>query len=376
MEDSDIKTKIFLLIFAFVGTLHLNAACVDVNVSDMNLSKLFQKPLMPTHEDFRACYNKNKEAFLKIGGVHALAIDKHYAISFEKPKNYLRYDPFLKLYLIYCEDELKPVKMEDDRKLDTKDILGSLTKQRIAFGKFRSFGTPFDGFDKLFFRDKKGSLITDGCCGMYGVGKGNKNFIPNRYLKRFLENESNFYGDIGASFYTSKDRTFISSLDPYRAKNLCIGDEIVSVNGMRVSSKSHLLELIMFADKNSTLLLHVKRAGKMREIEVKPYLRPKYPYRDSTYLKQTGMVFGKNLTLIKVTKNSFAHKSGLKKGDRLMEINFKKVQTTRDIRRALLRKSSNSHHLLFTRDDFQFFINIDKKDRQGNLFALPNCPAI
>lgn len=376
LEDLAIKTRVFVFTLLFFGFTNLLASCADVNSTDLNISKLFKKPNIPTHEDFKACLNKNQEAFIKLHGVDAIAIDKHHAVSFDKPTKYLKYDPILNLYLLHCEKELKPIKMEDEKELTTKDILGSLTKKRIAYGKFKSFGTPFDGFDKLSFHDRKGSLIVDGCCGMYGIGRGGKNFIPNRYLKRLLEDESGFYGDIGINVYSSKGRVFISSLDPYKVKNLCIADEIISVNGIKVRSKSHLLEMVLLAPKDSTLVLHVKRAGKMREIEVKPFLRPKYPYRDSTYLKQTGMIFGKNLTLAKVQKGSFAAKNGLKKGDRLMEVDFKKVKSPRDIRRALYSKKNSDHHLLFTRDDFQFFINMNKKDAKGNLFVLPNCPAI
>lgn len=329
---------------------------------------------IPTHEDFKACFKQNEKSFIKLNGVDAIVIDKHHAVSFAKPLKYKKYDRILKLFVIYCEEELKPPKFANDALQKKELYLGSLTQKRIAFGKFKKQGSIFSGFDTLFFKDRKGSMIVDGCCFMHGIGRGNGSFIPNRYLKRLLESEDNFYGDIGIGYYGSRGKVFISSLNPYKVKNLCIGDEIVSVNGIPVDSKAKLQEMILFSKKDDVLTLYVKRGGKMRVVEVKPFLRGKYPYRDSTYLKQTGMIFGKHLVLSKVPKNSFAAKKGLKGGDKLMEVNFKPVKTTYEMRRALRKAGNSTNHLLFTRKDFQFFITFKPKDVKGGLLAFSNCP--
>ncbi len=66
---------------------------------------------------------------------------------------------------------------------------------------------------------------------------------------------------------------------------------------------------------------------------------------------------GYDLKIQYVIKNSLAFRLGLKKGDKLLKINDRFVYLYSDIQKVLSKIKKREIYLLFSRDDFQFFVH-------------------
>lgn len=75
-----------------------------------------------------------------------------------------------------------------------------------------------------------------------------------------------------------------------------------------------------------------------------------------TFLEPKGLYFGKDLKIKKISNEYNSY--GLKVGDKLLQVNGKKVGHIDDIRENI---DDFKYHasLLFLRDGFQFFVNIN-----------------
>ena len=102
--------------------------------------------------------------------------------------------------------------------------------------------------------------------------------------------------------------------------------------------------------------MKIKRDSKYLNFKVKTKKRYGGGYVSDTFLEQKGIYFSQNLTILKIANEFEGY--GLKVGDRLIQVNGKKVSDTTDIRKHI---SSFKHFaiLLFEREHFQFFIKIN-----------------
>lgn len=380
-----IKTKITLIFLLFFAVLYADDSAPKMQVikaygesnSDKKSTENRAKNENPTKDDYKACYEKDKNVFIKIAGVSAVVIDDHHALSFsrKKPSFYKLYDPFYNFYLIYSKEPLENVLMVDDRNLTKQSQLGVIHPEEINFGKFSHYGD--NDLATITFSTKKGTLLVNPCCDMIGVGMGRREFLPNSYLEDLIKRDSPINGYIGVTFTQRNGRVYVKDVDMYlQTINFCPNDEIVSVNGEKITSKSQLQKIVLLAKKDESLDITIKRGGTFKEVKPIVIAKPDYKISNITYLEKLGLVFRQNLTISKVLNDSFAQKSGLKVGDKLLEINFKKVKTQTQARDATMFTKDNKFHLLFSREDFQFFVKFKRKDIKGGLVAIPYCPAI
>ncbi len=81
-------------------------------------------------------------------------------------------------------------------------------------------------------------------------------------------------------------------------------------------------------------------------------------YLSDSFLEKQGIFFDKEMKIVKITKKSFAEESGLKVGDKLIQIDHKMIKSQSDIKEYLSKLKSKETQLLFDRSDFQFFVKI------------------
>lgn len=322
-------------------------------------------------DDYKLCQGKLKDAFVKVNGVSAVAINENYALSLTKPKSYQVYNPFYKLYIIQKKDEFKSFKKAEDC---NKTYLASIGKYEINYGKLIDLNSEFGVVD---FDAKKNSLIVTPCCQVLGVGVGKNKFLTNLELQKLTYRKSPYDGYIGANFYQRGKKVFVRDVD-FNLKNIlfCPNDEIVSIDTKKISSIEALRRIVLPAKKGDTVEVVVKRGGKKKKLNIKVISKPRYNIDSSSYIEKLGARFDRNLVVKKVFKNSLLDKKGIYVGDRLMELNFKKVVGRNGAKRRFMYDKRDDFQLLFTRKDFQFFINFNRKDIKGGLFALKYCPAI
>ena len=79
-------------------------------------------------------------------------------------------------------------------------------------------------------------------------------------------------------------------------------------------------------------------------------------FLSDTFLEFLGLYFDKNLFLTKIEKKALKYQ--LKLGDKLLQINHKKIRTKEEILEILVNKNK-SLSLLFLRDQFQFFLTVN-----------------
>jgi membrane-associated protease RseP (regulator of RpoE activity) len=79
-----------------------------------------------------------------------------------------------------------------------------------------------------------------------------------------------------------------------------------------------------------------------------------------SYFESKGFSFSTQLILNEPKRASGAEQSGLKAGDRLLQINGVKVESTAEADAYMDKSSNKEFNLLFDRNDFQFFITLKR----------------
>ncbi|MDO8454447.1 MAG: PDZ domain-containing protein [Sulfurimonas sp.] len=278
----------------------------------------------------------------------------------------IKSDPFLGLYLV--EDAVGfeyPFKIN----VGISSGVAAINKTSAQEGKIIKKQI---GLSSLAQFNKKISLpaiITNSCCSLEGIVTP-KGIIEKEYIERFLSAEDTSYSDIGMSVGDAKVGVRVDALSQFVKNNpFKGGDIIVSLDGNKVKDSATLMREILFAEIGSTHKVEIKRDSKIVTIEVvaqkreigafKKFANPEENAKEKAKVQKNekyGFEFDKNLKIIKISEKS--KKYGLKTGDKLLQINGVDIKNQQE----LLKKVSDSKNgttLLFERDNFQFFVNIN-----------------
>lgn len=381
----------------FSGTL--DGAAVNLN---SNLARKFCSPLFavfvicafaaslraeprPTQDDFNACFEKNLPAMVNVAGNGGIAITPNLIAvpKGETPvKNYVKFDPYLGLYLVASDAKLEPMKMSDDNATKKSDWV-SVTRDLNAtvYGHVKAQAQALGELDVLTFDVNGTGAVLSPCCKLRGIAVGGDKFVPSRYLRHFAAYKDVYYGDVGAVFEEKDGKLYVKSVDPLgRGAALMAGDEILSVNGEKFESLRELNERILFAKKGERLKFEIKRGYEVLKFGVavsddaakkeqkapmkadkkaaasdaKPQSMPQSSDAASVQ-KLYGMTFDEKLIVKSVDANSGAAKFGVRVGDKLIQVGQKAVSSRKEAL-SLLAKGGGQN-LLFRRNGFDFFYN-------------------
>ena len=381
----------------FSGTL--DGAAVNLN---SNLARKFCSPLFavfvicafaaslraeprPTQDDFNACFEKNLPAMVNVAGNGGIAITPNLIAvpKGETPvKNYVKFDPYLGLYLVASDAKLEPMKMSDDNATKKSDWV-SVTRDLNAtvYGHVKAQAQALGELDVLTFDVNGTGAVLSPCCKLRGIAVGGDKFVPSRYLRHFAAYKDVYYGDVGAVFEEKDGKLYVKSVDPLgRGAALMVGDEILSVNGEKFESLRELNERILFAKKGERLKFEIKRGYEVLKFGVavsddaakkeqkapmkadkkaaasdaKPQSMPQSSDAASVQ-KLYGMTFDEKLIVKSVDANSGAAKFGVRVGDKLIQVGQKAVSSRKEAL-SLLAKGGGQN-LLFRRNGFDFFYN-------------------
>jgi len=265
----------------------------------------------------------------------------------------LKYDPFLSLYLIEDKKGFRyPFRINMRTPLgvaavnDKMAIEGKIVKKQIGLNSFATFSEP------LFYP----SILTNSCCALEGIVTP-RGIIEKEYIKRFLKVKKVEYGDIGIRVEDKKNRVVVKAFNPFLKDNpFRVGDCILKLDGIKVKDASTFMRKILFSKVGLTHKIEIKRASKILTCKVKTKKRRGGGYLSDTFLEFLGISFDKNLNIIAIKKK--AQKYQLKLGDKLLQVNLKDVTNEEDILKNISQNKKESH-LLFQRDNFQFFIRLN-----------------
>lgn len=339
----------------------------------------------PTQDDFNACFEKNLPAMVNVAGNGGIAIAPNLIAvpKGETPvKNYVKFDPYLGLYLVASDAKLEPMKMADDNATKKSDWV-SVTRDLNAtvYGHVKAQAQALGELDVLTFDVNGTGAVLSPCCKLRGIAVGGDKFVPSRYLRHFAAYKDVYYGDVGAVFEEKDGKLYVKSVDPLgRGAALMAGDEILSVNGEKFESLRELNERILFAKKGERLKFEIKRGDEVLRFGVavsddaakkeqkaptktdkkaaasdaKPQSIPQSSDAASVQ-KLYGITFDEKLTVKSVDANSGAAKFGIRVGDKLIQVGQKTVSSRKEAL-GLLAKGGGQN-LLFRRNGFDFFYN-------------------
>ena len=339
----------------------------------------------PTQDDFNACFEKNLPAMVNVAGNGGIAITPNLIAvpKGETPmKNYVKFDPYLGLYLVASDAKLEPVKMSDDNATKQSDWV-SVTRDLNAtvYGHVKAQAQALGELDVLTFDINGTGAVLSPCCKLRGIAVGGDKFVPSRYLRHFAAYKDVYYGDVGAVFEEKDGKLYVKSVDPLgRGAALMAGDEILSVNGEKFESLRELNERILFAKKGERLKFEIMRGDEVLRFGVavsddaakkeqkapmkadkkaaasdaKPQSMPQSSDAASVQ-KLYGITFDEKLTVKSVDANSGAAKFGVRVGDKLIQVGQKAVSSRKEAL-SLLAKGGGQN-LLFRRNGFDFFYN-------------------
>lgn len=349
----------------------------------------------PTQDDFHACYQKNKSSIVSVNGNFGVAITQNLIAvpknSQTKINDYIKFDPYLGLYLVRSSVTLEPPVMvdeTDETKIKKSTWVGILDDaNNTIMGHIKSLGVNLGDFDTLSFDSNVTGELNSACCKMVGIAIGGDKFIPNRYLKHFAAHEDVYYGDIGVVFTQNDKGFFVLSSDPIgRGKELMKGDEILEVNGKKPLSLREINEAILFAPKDYIVEFKVKREGEEMKFLVKvaghttatkslnldinetsaPNIDLKSLFNvveespsellNDEVLRKYGIVVDKNLRVTKVFEDTPAAAFGLAVGDTILQVDKIAVKNKKELLERI--PEAKSFYLLFTRNDFNFFAKV------------------
>lgn len=264
----------------------------------------------------------------------------------------IKYDPFLNLYLI---EDKKPFKypFKTDIHLTGSDIAmvdkkraikGKITKKQVGLNSFASFSKP------LFVP----SLLLNSCCYFEGIVTS-KGIIQKDYIRRFVNSDTLDYADIGIRVKDEKNRVVVKRVDPFVKRNPFKKDDILlKIDGVNVGDASTFMKKILFSKISKSYVIILKRGSKIINCVVKTTKRYGGGYISDSFLEQKGIYFSKDLTIVKLTNT--LNSNGLKVGDRLIQLNSKRVYSLDDIANDM-SAFKNLPKLLFQRGNFQFFLS-------------------
>lgn len=337
----------------------------------------------PTQDDFNACFEKNLPAMVNVAGNGGIAITPN-LIAVPKGeipvKNYVKFDPYLGLYLVASDAKLEPVKMAEDNATKKSDWV-SVTRDLNAtvYGHVKAQAQALGELDALTFDVNGTGAVLSPCCKLRGIAVGGDKFVPSRYLRHFAAYKDVYYGDVGAVFEERDGKLYVKGVDPLgRGAALMAGDEILSVNGEKMQSLRELNERILFAAKGERLKFEIKRgedvvkfsvavsdevkkeqkaAPKTDEniTKIAPKPQPAPNTDASSVRKLYGLTFDEKLRVKSVDGESDAARFGLRVGDKLIQVGAKVVKNRKEAL-ALIAKN-RGQRLLFRRDGFDFFYN-------------------
>lgn len=329
--------------------------------------------------DYSHCIKYFKAASTPIGSNHAISIkygkhQHHLFYSPTRPRDIkiLKADPFIGLYLIDAmrtkqSYEILPL---DKRTLNDKNLVfvganskvkGHIAKRQSGFINYASFSAAI----------QPNTVLSNICYQIYGIGVGNRHFIEKKYIDRFLSQKDPYYGDLGIRFASNKP--IVDIVDPFIANNpFKAQDEIVSINGIKISNSGDAEWTISNLKNNSTANVIVKRKGKVLKLSTKVYQRYGGFLLKDTFLERFGIDIDDDMLIQSINVSLAGRFAELRAGDRILWINKEPIITLDtdsankrfERLRILLSKTpleerfDGKMQLLIMRDNLEIFIKV------------------
>lgn len=319
--------------------------------------------LRPTPDDFIACYEKNKASMMVYEGLPAFVLDENHLAVLKLPNqklnSYIKYDPFLNLYLVRTDFSLIKPMFGDEESLNRNDWLGILDPKNPYIGHLKYLANNLNEKDRLNFSSKI-SLVASPCCKVMGIALSNNQFIGNRYLNHFKKYNEVYWGDIGVDFMQRGDKIYVSGVSAN--SRFWLNDEVLSLNGEKIENLRKLNEAILFSPIQTTLYFQVLRDNAEIEIPVNVFAKQfqeevKITQKNITQKSIEAYAFGlefNGLVISKIKKGSKGESSGFLVGDKVLKINDTLIKSKQDIMNVFSNQNVSEFEVLISRHASKF----------------------
>ncbi|MDD6055450.1 MAG: PDZ domain-containing protein [Helicobacteraceae bacterium] len=327
--------------------------------------------------DFSACEKRAQSTMEKVGNTYGVAVkkidSKEKAALFvyspkSTPKGYkiLKHDPFVGMYLVESKKNLETINIRSINKEMLEDEVASITPKESISGKIaQRMQSPID-FAKLNIPTFKNSIISTICEHAYGIGIGNGEFIEKEYLDRFLNSKTIHYGDIGIRVSQNESGVIVSVIDPFFKDNpFKYNDVILSVNNENIDNLSTFNRIVFDLEKDSTAFVKIRRDGGILEVPVVVDSRRGGMLLAENFLSRVGISINDDFIITSIAKGAKNGFEKLKIGDKVLRVNQENIKKGKNNIIYLLGKYPDQmQSWLISRDDFQFFIEVNEKQNR------------
>jgi len=253
---------------------------------------------------------------------------------------------------------VRPIKSKSRFAMDDETYIKGTVKREQVGLKFALFSEPV--VDNL--------VITGGCCTIAGLTIGGEEFIEIDYIIDFLHSDQDYYSDIGARFIDDKNGSiFVNRVNPFFKDNpFKVGDKILEVDGHKPSNLKQFVKDILTSPQDRKMRFLVERNGQKIELFVTTKVLLGGGLLSDTFLENLGIWLDSEFYVSNIHKKSSFAKRGLQNSYKLLSINNETFDSLEDIQKYVSDNSENmpnSFKFLFEHNSFQFFINLDQKDK-------------
>ena len=306
--------------------------------------------------NFGSCKQKVIDSKTVVGETLEIPIEKNQRLIFSKTpptQKIIKYDPFLSLYLVEDSCGFKyPFRFNDKFSgitaliNDKIALRGEIVKRQIGLDSFAQYSQNILSL----------GVIINSCCYLEAIATP-KGVIEKEYIQRFLSAKKVSYSDLGIKIKDAEKSVVVDESNPFFDGNLFKkGDQIVEFDGKKVTSSAALMRDVSFSEVGSAHSAKVHRDGVELVFSVTTQNRESGGFVSEKKLEFFGIGYDENLTVIKIDKSINVY--GVDVGDTLIQIDAKRVKTKDDIYK-IFSGGKKAAILLFQRDDFQFFVNIN-----------------
>ncbi|CBG40241.1 DUF7488 domain-containing protein [Helicobacter mustelae] len=284
-----------------------------------------------------------------------------------KNKKILRHDPFVGLYLIAPQKEVRGFVLRSVDEIAKELQVSIIGPDFLIKTQILQNQRGFLDFAKLKIKAPSPNLVISNICyQIYGITTQEGGFITKPYIERFLSQEKPYYGDIGVR----TQGNIVLQIDPFFPNNPFLPDDKILKIQNKIARKSLNVEWVISNLKEGErvrVLVERKIDKKTITKELSVVARARYGgfLLQDSFLESQKIGIDKNL---KITKGNDLLKNGLENlqaGDRILWIARVnpldlKGDVFDNLREVLMRAYLRYGYLEFlvNRNGFQFFTKV------------------
>ncbi|PAF50568.1 PDZ domain-containing protein [Helicobacter sp. 13S00477-4] len=323
--------------------------------------------------DFSHCVNYYQEATTSLTNNHLVSIknkNKNVSLMFSRtpPKGLkiLKADPFVGLYIIQSNPTKYIYKILDIDSYAKQKELSAIGFKYSSKGKILKTQNGFTDYARFSTNIPINGVISNICYQIYGIGVGDNQFIDKKYIDRFLNQKTSYYGDIGIRAVQKDKYIIVRQVDPFFKNNPFLpGDVILSINGKTFQNYADFEWLVSNLPYQKPANIIIIRDNKKQSFNINTDKRYGGFLMPDTFLERFGIVLDKDLTIIQIDEDK---QSNFKIGDRLIWIDRKPIiknendsfiKITDSLRSALSQAGiKNNIEVLVMRNGLELYLKI------------------